>query len=457
MTTAPVLKQINQPAKGDPELERLFKEHLSSRVRQVDSLCTRFQFDALIIASGHKKYYFACDTGIPFRTNPYFNYFLPILEQDHYLLLQPGRTPRLYYEQPEDFWHETRVFGQHLGIDVVELEVVASHKEALPKLAALKNIAFIGETLPDELRHAAYNPEPLLHALNWLRAEKTAYEILCTERALAVTAKAHFSARTAFRFKEHEFQIYIDYLSATKSTENELPYPVIAGLNEKSAVLHYEKHRTYPTNGHTLVIDGGTSYLGYSSDITRSYIRKSSDSLALQLFKGMHELQQELIAEVKPGVSFIALHDLSHRKICRLLCDLKVIKDLSVDSAMDLQLSYPFYPHGLGHFLGLNVHDVTGKVLDDKGTPCVQPERYPFLRTLRTLFVGNLLTIEPGIYFIPQLLNKLKQSPHRQHIDWTIIERLKTYGGIRVEDNILVTAEGHRDLSSSVVGKEFLV
>jgi Xaa-Pro dipeptidase len=110
-------------------------------------------------------------------------------------------------------------------------------------------------------------------------------------------------------------------------------------------------------------------------------------------------------------------------------------------------LSAVFFPHGLGHYLGLQTHDVAGLIADADGTPIPRPEGHPFLRLTRTLEAGNVLTIEPGLYFIEPLLRKWRENGDAGAIVWEKVEELAPYGGIRIEDNMLVTDGKPRNLT----------
>ena len=120
---------------------------------------------------------------------------------------------------------------------------------------------------------------------------------------------------------------------------------------------------------------------------------------------------------------------------------------MTADEAFEKKLTHPFFPHGIGHHLGIQVHDVAGKQSDPQGTPAPPPEEHPFLRNTRTIEPGHVLTIEPGLYFIPMLLRPLRAGEHAERLDWTLIDALTPLGGIRIEDNVLVTETGHRNLT----------
>jgi len=110
-------------------------------------------------------------------------------------------------------------------------------------------------------------------------------------------------------------------------------------------------------------------------------------------------------------------------------------------------VSNVFLPHGLGHHLGLQVHDSGGKLAGPEGDPIPQPEAWPFLRNLRPIEAGNVFTIEPGLYFIDSLLAELESSPHGRRVNWDAVASLRPCGGVRIEDNVWVGPDGVRNLT----------
>jgi Xaa-Pro dipeptidase len=111
-------------------------------------------------------------------------------------------------------------------------------------------------------------------------------------------------------------------------------------------------------------------------------------------------------------------------------------------------LSTIFYPHGIGHLLGLQVHDVGGFMRDESGATIDKPAGHPYLRLTRKLEAGFVVTVEPGIYFIDQLLLSAREdSAKSRHINWSRVEQFRPFGGIRIEDNVAITASGHDNLT----------
>ncbi|MEJ0100040.1 MAG: M24 family metallopeptidase [Pseudomonadota bacterium] len=160
--------------------------------------------------------------------------------------------------------------------------------------------------------------------------------------------------------------------------DEELPYPSIVGLNEHAATLHYQhRDRQPPRRSLSLLIDAGASCRGYGSDITRTWAM--GPGAFAGLVDGMHELQQELCEAVAPGVDWRELHLTAHRLVARLLHAAGVLK-IKAEEAVERGISATFLPHGLGHLLGLQVHDVGGFKASADGAPIARPPGHPALR-----------------------------------------------------------------------------
>ena len=124
---------------------------------------------------------------------------------------------------------------------------------------------------------------------------------------------------------------------------------------------------------------------------------------------------------------------------------------VAAEDAMATGLTRAFYPHGLGHHLGLQVHDVAGRQAGPDGQDEAPPERYPNLRTTRDLEPRQVFTIEPGVYFIEMLLAPHRIGNMRSAVDWSLVQRLAAHGGARIEDNVAVTDDGHRNLTRAAL------
>jgi len=326
--------------------------------------------------------------------------------------------------------------------EVVEAETVEGLWAAL---GPTDRTAFVG----DDERAGTAGLQPasprLLARLEWRRALKSEWEVCCLEEASAAAASAHAAARTAFEAGGSELEIHHAFVRATGGTEAELPYPTIVALDEKGAILHYEKKRR-SGGGRVLLIDAGAASRGYASDVTRTHVSRGCDPGFVALRDGVERLQQELCASVRPGLPFGELHHRAHLAVAELLARLGLAR-ADPEEAVAREWTRAFFPHGLGHQLGLQVHDVGGHLADPDGAVAPPPPAHPNLRNTRTLEPGQVVTIEPGIYFIPSLLGPLREGPDADRFDWRAIDALVPLGGVRIEDDVLVTERGCRNLT----------
>ena len=187
------------------------------------------------------------------------------------------------------------------------------------------------------------------------------------------------------------------------------------------------------------MIDAGVQYNNYASDITRTYAYdKGSDFYAM--IKHLDNAQQQLVAEGGIGKSPMELQFSAQQKIAQILMEFKLLK-VSVEQALDNNIINTFFPHGLGHHLGSNVHDKGSRLANPQGELITPSQKYPNLRASAPMQANQVYTVEPGIYFIPSLLDKLRaQQP--DSLDWNQIEHWIPFGGIRIEDNIILHADG---------------
>lgn len=428
--------------------QQLFKDHLQARQEGLESALVQSNVDTLVISSGMPFTYFRDDMDAPFHTVPHFAHWCPLPGPHHLLIIQPGKKIRLHRYAPEDFWYEQKDIDDPFWtsfFDISEHPTIDSIFEALPSLG---KVAFIGNDIahPSTLGWAI-NPENLTKHLDWTRSFKSSYEIECIMEAEKLGAKGHRAAREAFFAGASELEIHHAFVKAVECSDDDLPYTSIVALNEKGSTLHYHAKRKDIRSGFVLLADIGAQFRGYASDITRTYATSKAHERFLFLLKGMEKLQLELCASLKPGMHYAEFHQSAHHKIGELLIDQQILS-CSIEQALKDKFTTPFFPHGLGHHLGLQVHDVAGKQLNPAGKMAEQPQDHPYLRTTRTIEENHVFTVEPGLYFIPMLLKKFRNSPQFGSIfNWKLIDELTPHGGIRIEDNIFITKNGYRNLT----------
>jgi Xaa-Pro dipeptidase len=372
---------------------------------------------------------------------------VPVIDNPNcYLIYTPGRKPRLLFFQPVDYWYKPPATPTSYWVEYFDLVIIRTPEEASKHFPTSGRIAFIGET--DAPHPGDLNPPALLNRLHFDRAYKTEYEVECIRRANQKGARGHRAAERAFRAGESEYAIHLEYLRATQQAEEELPYSNIIGFNENASVLHYLGHEREPLDEprrFSFLIDAGAAVNGYASDITRTYSQRNDGFQ--KLINAFDAGQQEICAAVKPGAKYPDLHMQAHHMVARLLAEFEFTRGIDADGIVEKRISSTFFPHGVGHYLGLQVHDVGGFMADASGKTIDKPEGHPYLRLTRPIEPSMVFTIEPGLYFIDPLLADLKKTENAKYINWPKVDDFRKFGGIRIEDDVVVTAAGHENLT----------
>ncbi len=422
------------------DLPALYADHIRIQKTRTDAALAVAGFAAVAIYAGRAPIQFLDDQPYPFKLNPHFKLWTPLRDApDCWIVHRPGHALQLIFLQPVDYWYKPPSIPNEFWTGHFEIAVIHEAAQARALLTGVERCAFIGEWQEEfaDWDFAARNPPSLVDRLHYSRAIKTPYEVKCMRAASSLAARGHRAAAAAFRRGASEYDIHLDYLLAIRQTENELPYPSIVALNSNAAVLHYQhQERRAPIQSHSFLIDAGAEFGGYAADVTRTYSAGNDDFAAL--VDGMDVLQQSLCRQVRSGVDYAAIHLDAHRRIAALLRDTGLIT-ISPDDAVASGLSGVFFPHGVGHLLGLQVHDVAGFTTSIDGARKERPPGHPYLRLTRTLEPGFVVTIEPGLYFIDALLDEARTSSHAAVINWRQVDALRACGGIRIEDNVVCT------------------
>ncbi|OBX04059.1 proline dipeptidase [Gallibacterium genomosp. 3] len=430
-------------------MKTLFNAHLAHIQEIIKEALSCCRLDGVWIYAGQADHYFLDDQTKSFHINPYFNYVVPMPKAEgSWVFLDGYSKPKLYFYQPKDYWYFVEALPDDFWCDAFEWEVITQPEQIRQVINNRTNCAFIGEDdqLAKSLGFFSINDRKLLNILNYYRAYKTEYEIECIFQAQKPALFGHIAAKQAFEEGQSEFAINLAYLQASEQSDLNVPYGNIIAINEHGAVLHYNRLATKtPETRRSFLIDAGATYLGYASDITRTYQYEKNDLFA-GLLQGMEQIKRDIIAELQVGYNYLTYHTQVQQRISKLLQESGLI-NLPAEQIFDLGINRAFLPHGLGHFLGLQVHDIGGWQQNKRGAIKRPPEVYPSLRCTRELAEGMVLTIEPGLYFIELLLQEWRAHPLADKFDWRAIEMLKGFGGIRTEDNIVMRATGAENLT----------
>ncbi|MGE5185364.1 MAG: Xaa-Pro dipeptidase [Acidobacteriota bacterium] len=418
-----------------------YPEHVRHLQRATEAALVAHQYEALVLCSGapQSKNRFD-DQSWPLSPTPAFTHWCPLAEADAYIVVRAGRKPTLVRTVTDDFW-ETQAppESEHFWDELDVVTVAPGHAgDVLPggKVAVVTRDP--GAAPPGEV-----NPAPLIAALDAIRTKKTGYEIECIAEAERRAVRGHRETEARFRDgTPSELELHLAYLAASEQDDPAAPYKGIVALGAHSAVLHYVAYEKQPVAGDTsLLVDAGARCNGYGSDITRSYVRGNGAAARrfAELLAAMERLQQEVCRRIKPGLPYEDLHDDSHRLLADVLREVGIAK-ASAAELVDRGITRALFPHGLGHSLGVVTHDVGMKPRPPR------PENR-FLRNTSVIEAGQVFTIEPGIYFIDALLAPLRDDGRARLVDWKAIDELRPFGGIRIEDNVLVEAGGIRNLT----------
>jgi Xaa-Pro dipeptidase len=442
---------MNSPAiRQNPDSwSALFARHLEAVQKRSADALAKTGYEALLVHAGTPPLIFLDDHHLPFKAHAPFKVWAPLIDApDSFVWFTPGKKPQLLVHQPVDYWHKSPELPRTYWsseFDIVSCPTREAARAALPR--DLSRTAFIGVPFNELLSWGigTINPEHLMAQLDYARASKTPYEIACLREASRLGALGHIAAEKAFRAGASEFEIGLAFMAACGHRERELPYNPIIALNEGGAVLHYQiQQRTKPARLHSLLIDAGAEFGGYASDITRTHSHHDADFAAM--IERFDELQLALCEQVKVGLDWKDFHQASYRAISGFLREVGLI-NVSADEAVDSALTSVFYPHGIGHLLGLQVHDVGGTQKEAAGGTIERPYNHPFLRLTRKLEDGCVVTVEPGFYLIDQLLDEAKLKPIGKSINWSRVEQLKHFGGIRIEDNVVARPGASENLT----------
>jgi Xaa-Pro dipeptidase len=434
-------------------LDELYKPHLQTLMQRTERSLAATGFDALVIHAGAPPTLFLDDQDYPFKVNPHFKAWVPITDNPRCILVvAPGARPKVLFYQPDDFWHKPATLPAAPWTAAVDLMAMSDPSKASDQWAPLGRVAHIGPgAFAEGTDPQSINPAELLTRLHYDRAVKTDYELECMRRASELGARGHRAALAAFRRGCSEYEAHMQYLEACGQREEELPYNNIVAYNRNSAVLHYQHlERAAPAHLSSFLIDAGAQYRGYASDITRTYAARPGRYA--DLIEALDAAQQLLCSEVVAGRDFRDVHLSAHRLLGDVMQSIGLTK-LPGQEALELGVTSTFFPHGIGHLLGLQVHDVGGVMGDVKGHERQRPPGHPYLRLTRMLEPGVVVTVEPGIYLIDSLLAAAHADSRRTHIDWTVVEELKPFGGIRIEDNVLATASRPENMTRDAFAK----
>uniref|UniRef100_A0A4W3JYE0 Xaa-Pro dipeptidase n=1 Tax=Callorhinchus milii TaxID=7868 RepID=A0A4W3JYE0_CALMI len=397
----------------------------------------------VLLQGGEQSQRYCTDTDNVFRQESFFHWTFGVTEANIYGAIEvaSGKTHLFIPKLPENYavWmgtiHPPNFFKDKYGVDKVHYTcdlVISAIPPALsypgPASIPLSCVLFLS----------------LLFLCLSLFSTDLEMEILrYTNR---ISSEAHKEVMKAVRvgMKEYELESLFEHYCYKRGGMRHTSYTCICGSGINSAVLHYG-HASAPNDktildGDLCLFDMGGEYYCYGSDITCTFPANgqfTADQRAI--YEAVLRSSRAVMQAVRPGVAWPDMHRLADRVHLEELTKIGILQG-SVENMMKVHLGAVFMPHGLGHFLGCDVHDVGGY---PEGVDRIEEPGLRSLRTARVLLEGMVLTIEPGIYFIQHLLDPALADPAQAcFINADILGRFRGFGGVRIEDDIAVTTNG---------------
>ena len=288
----------------------------------------------------------------------------------------------------------------------------------------------------------------LRYGLNHVRRQKDAVE-LARMRAAERATRAGFAAVAPLiepGRSERELQIELE-AAFFRGSADCLAFDTIVGSGPNSAVLHFPPTSRRLADGELVLIDAGAEYRGYASDVTRTYPASGRFTPEQQ---EVYEIVAAALARAteccSAGTEWRDVHRTAALVIAEGLVELGLLRG-EPESLVERGAQALFFPHGVGHMVGLGIRDA-GEVLRGREQP---EDGSPRLRVDLPLLPGHVFTVEPGIYFVPALLEDADlRERHRDAVHWERAEAMLGFGGIRIENNVLITDDGHEVLTADV-------
>eukprot|EP01095_Lingulamoeba_sp_RSL-Kostka_P012819 TRINITY_DN514_c1_g1_i1.p1 TRINITY_DN514_c1_g1~~TRINITY_DN514_c1_g1_i1.p1 ORF type:complete len:526 (-),score=228.66 TRINITY_DN514_c1_g1_i1:107-1684(-) len=454
--------------------------HSKNRKRLLEFFKNEPQNSFLVFEGGKQETRHATDHEPLFRQESFFQWTFGVKEGDCYgaIHIGTGESILLIPRLPQEYaiWmgeiKSCETFKETYEVDRViyidEFETLFKEKDP-EKIYLLKGLNSDSGNTHVPAKHKAIDEyvenkkkenddvevidlDKLHDAIVECRVIKTDEELAVMKYANLISSKAHVKVMQAIEpgMMEYQLESLFRHSCYHDGGMRHQAYTCICGSGINSATLHYG-HGGAPNDrliegNDMLLFDMGSEYHCYASDITCSYpaTGKFSD-IQKAIYKGVYNAQLAVYEELKPGAEWPKLHRLAERAILQNLKEEGYLYG-EIDDMIDNDIGFLFQPHGLGHFLGLDTHDVGGY-----GTNHPKRSERPglsSLRTARTLKPGMVVTVEPGCYFIPHLLeNAFKDETKKQFLNVEKLTTMLNFGGVRLEDNIIVTEDGFENMT----------
>lgn len=405
--------------------------------------------DGLIVLAAAPPVVRNNDVEFRYRQDSSFLWLTGVGEPGYALLLDPRRGEEVLFcprpSQQHAVWlgHIPSLAEARRRFGVADVADVSGLERAIAKRVRGHGPVYADARATKRVRRASRRARieraSLEDALQELRVIKDAGEVALLERANTATAAGHLAAMRLARPGLREFQIQAELERHFRfQGGDDLGYNSIVAAGANSAVLHYTRNDDLLRRGELMLIDAGAECGGYAADVTRCFpISGRFSARQRDVYEVVLAAQEACIDFARPGVTSMDWQRLAERKLAEGLRSLGLLRG-STDELVETEAIRVFFPHGIGHTLGLDVHDVRGGRKRQ-----LRASRTGRLRFRARLEPGFVITVEPGVYFIAALIQDPKlRAKHRRRVNFALAERYLGFGGVRIEDDVVVRAGG---------------
>lgn len=410
---------------------------------------------AFFLSGEALELYQYCDQTKPLRQNRYFYYLsgcdipgshvLYVPETDQLTLFLPD------IDQEDIMWSGLPVSRSDalLKYSVDDVKFSADLESAVAAVAEKVKAVYttdINKWNEPVAKYLTEKNEAFFEALDECRMIKDSYEIALMRHAAHITDNCHLAVMSAVPIEKNETHIHAEFMyHALRQKSKQQLYDPICCAGPNCSTLHYVRNDDeIDATKRSVLIDAGAEWSCYASDVTRCFpINGDWTKEHLEIYNIVLKMQQETMSMIKPGVHWDDVHMRAHRVMIHEFIQLGIFKNCDEDEIFKLNVSAGFFPHGLGHLLGMDTHDVGGRPNYEDPDPKLR-----YLRLRRELQAGMVLTDEPGVYFSPFLLKDiLKDDKTAQYINKDVLDKYYYVGGVRIEDDLLITEDGYENFT----------
>ncbi|CAD2216803.1 Xaa-Pro dipeptidase [Angomonas deanei] len=447
------------PFKISPEMYREQRQRLGSSIR-----AELGDTHAALVMAGSEVPINSTDCNYLFVQESYFSYLFGLDMPDCYGAVLADGTGIIFIPRlPEDFATWMGVLPTPASVKektlveevyyVDEMTKVLSARctmlEVMSGVNSDSGIEVLLPVVPKDWKKEQVSTAWLYNALSEQRVHKTAEEVKVLEYVCGVSSRAHVEVMQLCKpgMSQHQLESTFLHHVYYHGGCRKVSYTCICATGHHGATLHYPNNDAPIMDGQMALLDMGGNYCGYAADITCSFPVNGKFTPAQKLiYTAVLEAHDRVMATAKPGVSWVEMHRLALQVMCGHLVEAGILLG-KVEELMEKQIMQFFQPHGLGHLIGLDVHDVGGYLPHCPPRPsekdCCK------LRFARVLEENMYITIEPGCYFNHALLtNAMGDEKFAAYFNQDKIRKeFWDFGGVRIESDVLVTADGARNLT----------